>query len=229
MVQTFASKSALSEAIALINSGHLDKAEAICRSAVGRNPDDVNMVALLGAILLKSNQITEAEKYLRQAVQLAPSFAKPHEDLGHLLVEKGQPDEAAGILRKATRLDPNLDHAFFNLGKALAMLGEGKEADKAFEKSFELNPERKNLALAAEHQKEGRWEEAEQLYREVLRSNPTNVDAMRLLGNVTMHTGRIYQAERLFRRAVANAPDFCHGADRPRLCAEETEPPGRGH
>ena len=208
MAQTFASKSALSEAIALINSGHLDKADAICRSAVGRNPDDINMVALLGAILLKSNQITEAEKYLRQAVQLAPSFAKPHEDLGHLLVEKGQPDEAAEILRKATRLDPNLDHAFFNLGKALAMLGEGKEADKAFEKSFELNPERKNLALAAEHQKEGRWEEAEQLYREVLRSNPTNVDAMRLLGNVTLQTGRIYQAERLFRRALSNAPDY---------------------
>jgi len=123
-------------------------------------------------------------------------------------VEKGQPDEAAGILRKATRLDPNLDHAFFNLGKALAMLGEGKEADKAFEKSFELNPERKNLALAAEHQKEGRWEEAEQLYRKVLRSNPTNVDAMRLLGNVTLQTGRIYQAERLFRRALSNAPDY---------------------
>ena len=208
MAQTFASKSALSEAIALINSGHLDKAEAICRSATERNPDDINMVALLGAILLKSNQIPAAEKYLRQATQLAPSFAKPHEDLGHLLVEKGQPDEAVEVLRKATRLDPNLDHAFFNLGKALAMLGEGKEADKAFEKSFDLNPERKNLALAAEHQREGRWDEAEKLYREVLRGNPTNVDAMRLLGNVCTQTGRIYQAERLFRRALANAPDF---------------------
>jgi tetratricopeptide (TPR) repeat protein len=208
MVQTFASKSALSEAVALINSGHLDKAETICRSAVGRNPDDINMVALLGAILLKSNQIPEAEKYLRQAIQLAPSFAKPHEDLGHLLVKKGQPEEAAKILEKATRLDPKLDRGFFSLGQALAMLGKGKEADEAFEKSFELNPERKTLALAAEHQKEGRWDEAEQLYREVLRSNPTNVDAMRLLGNVTLQTGRIYQAERLFRRAVSNAPDF---------------------
>jgi tetratricopeptide (TPR) repeat protein len=208
MVQNFASKSALSEAIAQINSGQIDKAEAICRSAIGRNPDDINMVALLGAVLLKSNQNPEAEKYLRQAIQLAPSFAKPHEDLGHLLVEKGEPAEAAGILRKATRLDPNLDRAYFNLGKALAMLGEGKEADIAFEKSFELNPERKNLALAAEHQKEGRLEEAEQLYRQVLRGNPTNVDAMRLLGNVTLQTGRIYQAERLFRRTLANAPDF---------------------
>jgi tetratricopeptide (TPR) repeat protein len=208
MAQTFASKSALSEAIALINSGRLDKAEAICRSAIGRNPDDINMVALLGAILLKSNQVSESEVYLRQAIRLAPNFAKPHEDLGHLLLLKRQPEEAVEVLEKATRLDPHLDHAFFNLGKALAMLGRGQDADEAFEKSFALNPERKKLALAAEHQKEGRWEEAEPLYREVLRQNPTNVDAMRLLGNVAMQTGRIYYAERLFRRAVSNAPDF---------------------
>jgi tetratricopeptide (TPR) repeat protein len=208
MAQSFASKSVLSEAISLINSGRPDKAAAMCRAALERNPDDINMVALLGAILLKGHQIPEAEKYLRQAIRLAPSFAKPHEDLGHLLVEKGKPEEAVDILRKATRLDPKLDHAFFDLGKALAMLGQGKEADEAFEKSFDLNPERKKLALAAEHQKEGRWEEAEQLYREVLRNNPTHVDAMRLLGNVTLQSGRIYQAERLFRRAVANAPDF---------------------
>jgi tetratricopeptide (TPR) repeat protein len=208
MAQTFASKSALSEAIALINSGRVDKAEAICRSAIGRNPDDINMVALLGAILLKSNEVPESEKFLRQAIRLAPNFAKPHEDLGHLLLIKRQPEEAAEVLKKATRLDPHLDHAFFNLGKALAMQGKGREADEAFEKSFELNPERKRLALAAEHQKEGRWEEAEQLYREVLRDNPANVDAMRLLGNVAMQTGRIYYAERLFRRAVSNAPDF---------------------
>ncbi len=208
MVGSFASKSALSEAVALINDGHIEKAEAICRSGIKRNPDDVNMVALLGATLLKSRQLPEAEKFLRQAIELAPSFAKPHEDLGHLLLEKGEPEEAAIILQNATRLDPELDRAYFNLGKALAMLGRGKDADQAFEKSFDLNPERKSLALAAEHQRAGRWKEAEQLYREVLRSNPTNVDALRLLGNVAMRNGRIYEAERLFRRAVANAPDF---------------------
>ena len=208
MVQTFAAKSALNEAVALINAGQIDRAEAICRSGIARNSDDVNMVALLGAIQLKSRQIPEAEKHLRQAIRLAPSFAKPHEDLGLLLLDKGQPEEAARILKKATRLDPDLDFSFFNLGKALAMLGRGREADQAFEKSFDLNPERKSLALAAEHQKAGRWEEAEQLYRKVLRNNPTNVDALRLLGAVAMSNGRIYEAERLLRRAVSNAPDF---------------------
>jgi Flp pilus assembly protein TadD len=60
MARTYASKSALSEAIALINSGRPDKAEAICRSAVERNPDDINMVALLGAILLKGKRTAAA-------------------------------------------------------------------------------------------------------------------------------------------------------------------------
>jgi tetratricopeptide (TPR) repeat protein len=208
MTGTFASKSALSEAITLINTGQIDKAVEICRSAIARNPDDINMVALLGATLLKIRKVPEAEKYLRKAIRLAPTFAKPHEDLGHLLLEKGEAGEAARVLKKATRLDPELDKAFFNLGKALAMLGMGSKADEAFEKSFELNPERKKLALAAEHQNAGRLAEAEQAYKEVLRDNPTNVDAIRLLGTVALQNERIYEAERLFRRAIANAPDY---------------------
>jgi len=208
MTGSFASKSALNEAITLINTGRIDEAEALCRAAVERNADDINMVALLGAILLKSKKLPEAEKYLRRAIRLAPTFAKPHEDLGQLLLLKGEAGEAARVLKTATRLDPELEMAHFNLGKALSILRMGTEADAAFERSFELNPERKKLAQAAEHQHAGRLAEAERLYREILRDNPGNVDAVRLLGTVAMQNERIYEAERLFRRATANAPDF---------------------
>jgi tetratricopeptide (TPR) repeat protein len=88
------------------------------------------------------------------------------------------------------------------------MLGRGKEADVAFEASFELDPVRKMLALAAEHQREGRVQEAERAYRTVLRSDPKNVDALRLLGRVAFGAGRLEEAERLCRRAVEQAPDF---------------------
>ena len=208
MTGTFASRSALNEAVTLINTGQIDTAVEICRSAIARNPDDINMVALLGATLLKTRKVAEAEKYLRQAIRLAPTFAKPHEDLGHLLLGKSEFGEAARVLKTATRLDPELDMAFFNLGKALSMLGMGSKADEEFEKSFDLNPERKKLALAAEHQNAGRLVEAEQAYKEVLRDNPTNVDAIRLLGTIALQNERIYEAERLFRRAISNAPDY---------------------
>ena len=208
MSQQHASQAKLNEAIQLINSGQADKAEALCRDAVERNPRDVNMIALLGATLFKTRQTREAEKFLRDAIELAPNFAKPHEDLGILLLEENRPDEAVILLQNATRLDPQAELAFFNLGKALAMLGKGAEADKAFEASFELNPERKKLALAAEHQRNGRLDVAEQLYREVVRENPNNVDAVRLLGTIAASQSRYDEAERRFRRAIELAPDY---------------------
>ncbi len=208
MPQSRVARTRLNEVIQLINAGQADKAEALCRDALKRNPRDVNMVALLGATLFKTRQNQEAEKFLREAIDLAPNFAKPHEDLGMLLLEADRSEEAAAMLKDATRLDPKAELAFFNLGRALTALGEGVEADKAFEASFELNPERKKLALAAEHHRNGRLDEAQQMYREVLRANPNNVDAVRLLGTIAASQLRIGEAERLFRRAIELAPDF---------------------
>jgi len=208
MNRPFATKSTLFETIELINSGRIGQAEAICRAAVERNDRDVNMTALLGATLLKARKIEEAERWLRHSTELAPNFAKPWSDLGQLLVDTRRPREAATALETAVRLDPKEDDAWFNLGKARAMIGLGREADQAFEQSFELNPGRKALAHAAEHQQAGRWTEAEQIYRELLRSDPRDVNALRLLATCALHGGRLREAERLLTRAVGQAPDY---------------------
>lgn len=208
MSKNFATKSTLFEAIELINSGQIDKAEALCRAAIARNENDVNMLALLGATLFKAHKAEEAEQCLRRSIRLAPNFAKPYADLGRLLVETHRAAEAENILAEAVRLDPADGDGWFNLAKARAMLGKGREADQAFEKSFELNPQRKALAYAAEHQQAGRLEQAAKIYHQVLHDNPENVDALRLLGNLSFHAGRLHEAERLFRRAVSHAPDY---------------------
>jgi tetratricopeptide (TPR) repeat protein len=203
-----APKAVFEEAIALINAGDLTGAERRCRGALETYPRDVNMLALLGALLVKMDRLAEAEPLLLQAIEQAPSFAKPHEDLGYLLVQQDRAAEAVPHLERATRLDPKLERAWFTLGKALALLGRGQEADQAFERCFELSPERRMMALAAEHQKEGRLDEAEHLYRRILRHDPRNVDAMRLLALIAAHAGRPAEAENLLQRAIALAPDF---------------------
>jgi tetratricopeptide (TPR) repeat protein len=223
MTQTFASKSTLNEAIQLINAGRADEAALLCRRAVERNPRDVNMVALLGATLLKTRQTGEAETVLREAIDLAPNFAKPQEDLGILLLEKNNPEEALTLLQNATRLDPKAELAFFYLGKALVAVGKGAEADEAFEASFQLNPERKKLALAAEQHKKGNLEEAAKLYRAILRDSPSNIDALRLLGAIAASQSRFDEAERRFRRVVELAPDYVRAiVDLGRLYKEQS-------
>lgn len=201
-------RAAFNKAIHLINSGQMSEAVGICRDALQRDPRNVNMTALLGAVLLKSREFEDAEKYLRRAIELAPTFAKPHEDLGFLLVERGRPDEAVDVLRTATRLDPKAEMAHFSLGRALSVTGKGDEADAAFEASFELNPERKKMALAAEHHKSGRHDEAARLYRELLREHPSNVDALRLLAGISVNKSEVEEAEALLTKAVSLAPDF---------------------
>ncbi len=208
MRQVLASKAAFEEAVQLVNSGDVARAEQVCREVLERHPRDVNLLALLGAILIKQRRLVEAEAALCRAIELAPTFAKPREDLGFLLVQLDRHAEAVEQLTRATRLDPKLESAWFTLGKALAQLGRGAEADAAFEKAFELSPGRRLMALAAEHHREGRLEEAESLYRRVLRQQPDNVDALRLLGMLAFAAGRPDEAERLLARAIALAPDF---------------------
>ena len=196
------------EVIRLVNAGDTAAAEALCRSATARDAQDVNFMALHGAVLVKMGRFADSETVLRRAIALAPTFAKPHEDLGHVLLETGRAAEAVPMLQEATRLDPGAGGAWFNLGRALADIGRGKEADAAFEQSFELSPERKSLAYGSRAHQEGKLDEAERLYRQVLRFNPGNVDAMRLLSNITAQTQRPDEAEQLLQRALVLAPDF---------------------
>lgn len=207
-MQRSSSRGRFNEVLELVNRGEFGHAEGLCRALLQKYPTDVNILGMRGAVLVKLKRYEEAEKSLKQTIRLAPTFARPHEDLGFVLLELKRPREAADILRNAVRLDPGLEQAHFNLGKALAMLGHGAEADEAFEKSFGLNPERGKLAHAAEHHKAGRFDEAERLYREILRDNPKNVDAIRMLGRVALSASRNADAERLFRRAIELAPDF---------------------
>ncbi len=203
-----ANRATFSEALALVGKGQIDRAEEICRKAIAGDAQNVNLIALLGAIQIKRKRYSDAEGWLRQAIDLAPTFAKPHEDLGAALLQQNRVAEALPVLEKATQLDPSLELAWINLGKALASRGRGREADVAFEKAFSLNPERRKLAHAAEHQKAGRLEEAVRLYKEILRANPENVDALRMLGIIAYAASDVDEAERLFRRAVDLAPDY---------------------
>src|SRR5688572_27850756 len=70
-----APKALFDEAIALLKSGDLPAAEGRCRSALEAYPRDVNMLALLGALMIKANRLAEAEPLLLEAIAQAPTFA----------------------------------------------------------------------------------------------------------------------------------------------------------
>lgn len=205
---TEASRATFEQIMQHLAQGERDTALEKCQAVLQRNPADVNMLGLLGAILIQASQPKQAEKYLRRTIELAPTFAKPHEDLGMLLVALNRPEEAIPLLQKAVRLDSGLESAWFHLGKALARTGQGKAADAAYEEAFKLAPERQELARAAEALTAGRPEEAEGICRRILQREQNNVDAMRLLALIAAEAGKTDDAEILLERVTSLAPDY---------------------
>ncbi len=62
------------------------------------------------------------------------------------------------------------------------------------------------LQLGLEHQQNGRLEEAERIYRQVLARNPDHPDALHLLGVLAAQRGRAEAAAALIARAIALNP-----------------------
>lgn len=62
------------------------------------------------------------------------------------------------------------------------------------------------IATALLHHREGRWREAERLYREILRGEPDNIDALHYLGVIAHQAGRHDAAIALIEKAAALRP-----------------------
>ena len=171
----------MSAALDALATGKPARAEAVCREGLARDPNSIEMLRLLGRSLVMQSRFDAAETAVRTALALRPRFAPLLEDLGGILELRGRPEEAVASYQEGLKLDPRLPHAGKKLGQVLAALGRGPEADKALESWFEQDPDRVPVALALDHLKAGRREEAIATLSKALRANPDNVDAMHTL------------------------------------------------
>jgi tetratricopeptide (TPR) repeat protein len=136
-----------------LTPGRIDEAIAEQRRLTAADPDEPMHLLRLGQVLTEIGLLTEAERVTRRAIELAPD-----DDLAHALL---------GAILLCDPVCRGLKHGFDRPG-ALA----------ALRRALELDPEdsvaRINLALALEHDADGRryrdpaaLEEAIELYREM--------------------------------------------------------------
>ena len=160
----------LEQAFRLIDAGRINSAEALCRESLESDPDEINLLGLLGAILIKKGQPGEAEQCLLRTIELEPAFAKPYEDLGVLYMAQNEPDKAAQFFEKAAEL--------------------GADEQSAM----------RVLAAANKLQQSGDSTRAQQICDDVLKRDPDNVIALRLLAIIATDKERFGAAEDCLRR-----------------------------
>ena len=154
--------------------GDYERARALYRDAVQRNPRDAESWSNLGQVLVRLNQRAEAVGAFRRAIALNGDRWAYHFNLARVLMLLERWDESVASYQQAQRLYPD-DYAIaFNLGLALRKKGEEAAAAQQFQRAIELDPQDPtfHMALAISHDKLGRKEDALAEYRKTLELAP---------------------------------------------------------
>jgi len=141
----------------------------------------------LGTLLIDLEEMEAAERELQVALALHPTYADAHNSLGILDARAGRYVEAARHFSDATRADGGHADAYHNAGIVSRRLGKNRSAFEMFSAALKYRPNfiRPWRELASMYEEHGDREQAASAYREVLRLDPTDRDALDGLARMT--------------------------------------------
>jgi tetratricopeptide (TPR) repeat protein len=192
----------LRQAHAALRAGKAATAEAWLRALEAQSPGEVNCLWLLGAALLDQDKIPESLATLERALASAPDFANARVDLARAYRRADRAAQAREQVRRVLEKLPHDHRAWLAYGDALVDLGQYDDARLAFERARLVDPRRAQIeaataALVADDRKK-----SEELFREILREDPSHVAALCGLAAVSLAADRAQDAERLLRHAL---------------------------
>ena len=128
------------QAVALINQGKLQEAEAIYRELIAAGTSNHVVYGNLAAIYLMQSRHDKSIPLLRKALAFKPNYSSAHNNLGTALKEQGDLTAAIASYSTALQLKPNYPEAHNNLGTALKENGDLNAAIASYNTALQLKP-----------------------------------------------------------------------------------------
>jgi tetratricopeptide (TPR) repeat protein len=154
--------------------GQREQAAASYRQALKLNGSDVEALNNLGNVLRDLGEPREAAICYGSSVELDPKNAGNHCNLGNSLLDLRRIDEAAVSFARALALQPDSALAHVSLATARRLQHQADDADKHCRAALDIDPNCvEALSLQGElHADRGRFNEAEEMFRQVIAINP---------------------------------------------------------
>jgi tetratricopeptide (TPR) repeat protein len=122
----------LEDLIQLHQSGRLDEAERGYRQLLAEQPENAEVLHLLGILRAQRGDLPEAYGLIQRAGELAPENAACRHTLGEMYLSEGRLDEAQQAYDQARQLNPNLASAHSGLGQVAFLRGDIDAAESHF-------------------------------------------------------------------------------------------------
>ena len=153
--------------------------------------------------------LSEAERAWRWLLDRVPDAAGVHSNLAANLVRQERTGEGETAYRRALELDPAYPEAL--TGLAAVLLGEGRldEAEAMLVRARRIAPGSAVVSydLGLLHQAQGELDLAAASFADAFHTDPSMIPALLNQAVCTHEAGRYDEAEELYRRCLALAPD----------------------
>lgn len=196
-------KESFDSALNALRAGKHAEAARLCEEALRHFPDDGNTICLAAKAYLAMRHIEQAERHAAEALRRFPDFAVAHDVSGDLMLATGHADRAVLAYEKALALDPARPATLAKIDRARE-LAEGHGGTTGPRRMAFAGEIRRAESL----QRTGDTNQAEDIYRDILKKDPDHVEAARLLAGVAALNKRYREAEVFLLRATQVAPDY---------------------
>ena len=190
-----------------LNDNNLSLAKAQLLEILKVYPKELNSIYLLVDVFIKLNDPGEAINFIHQGLVVNPKSSDLLEKEIQILLFQNKKHEASKKFRDLLLLRPEIS-LLRQLTNILVELDKEEEADEAIQEFLEKNKTYSNLYKGIRHAKAGRLKLAEEVYKTILKEEPDNVDAMRLLGILATKGGKYKIAEQILIKDIKIAPSY---------------------
>jgi Flp pilus assembly protein TadD len=193
----------------MLRSGEAIAAEQRCEALLQAQPDQPELLNLLGIAQLFAGAHARAVQTYARLTTLQPDDAAHWNNLGVALRPLAREDEAAQAFAHAVELAPTHADALHNLGASLAARGDAVAARDCFLRAHRAAPQRSASRLQAALMafECGDNVQAEELLRDWPHWFEEDQVGLLDLGWLLAHLGHSTEGEALLRRAAAIAGD----------------------
>ncbi len=137
--ETESVKKQIAAVAGLVDKKDFNRAFEIVKAETAKQPENPELNAWYGTVLLKMDKPAEALKYLKKAVELSPGVSDYHNGAGYCLFFLNRLDKAIHEFNNAVSLDPAHADALAGLGMAYAKSGRKEKAVDVYNRLKEVD------------------------------------------------------------------------------------------
>lgn len=186
-------------------AGRLEEAETLYKQILIKDPNNANVMNLLGLLTFNSGRENEAVNHLMKAVEIFPC-AYFYKNLGIFYITLSEKDRAIECFKKVITYEPDNIDVLIKLADLYREKNAPDNYINCYKKIIEIEPQEVNnyLNIANAYMANNDLYNAVDCYLKAIELNPDLADVYIQLGQILINNGRFDESVSILKKLVKN-------------------------